>query len=448
MTDSQAGLEFPLLSKKPVEVDFSGGRLSSDGGLLLLAQLDRTIGLTERVTACLTDPRLASRVQHALLDLIRQRVYQLAAGYEDANDANRLRADPVLKVAVGRAPVSGADLASQPTLSRLEGWIAEAECEAINAVLLEQFLACPRKMPRQVVLDFDLSEDPTHGQQEFAFFNGHYGSYCYLPLFVFARAAGESEEFLVSAELPDTHAKDPDLYLAPLARLVAALRARWPGVKVVLRADAGFALPDLYDWCELNRVAYAIGLPSNAVLTELSAKWRTRAQAAAAAAPTKSARLFGCFWYQAQGWGRWRQVVVKAEVTSLGPNPRYVLVHDLTGPPRQRYEFYTDRGASENRIKELKEGIKSDRTSCCEFASNKVRLTLAAVAYVLFQRLRRLARNTGLARTQVEGLRLGLVKIGALVKESQRRVQVALASACPTQALWVRLARRLLVTPG
>ena len=448
MDHSPAALSFPLLARKPVEVAFNGGRISSDGGLLLLAQLDRQIGLTERVTACLTDPRLASRIQHSLLDLIRQRVYQLAAGYEDCNDADRLRFDPALKLAVGRAPVSGAELASQPTLSRLEGTIAEEECEAINAVLLEQFLACPRKTPTQVVLDFDLSEDPAHGQQEFIFFNGHYGSYCYLPLFVFARAAGEREEFLVSAELPEGHDKDAELYRTTLARLVSALRTRWPGVKVVFRADAWFALPELYDWCEANRVAYAIGLPGHAVLTELSAKWRERANRAAGSSPTKSARLFGSFWYRAQGWRRWRQVVVKAEVTPLGPNPRYVVVHDLVGPPRQQDDFYAARGESENRIKEMKEAIKSDRTSCSQFASNKVRLTLSAVAYVLFQRLRRLARNTGLSRTQVEGLRLGLVKIGALVKESSRRVQVALASACPTQELWLRLARRLLIVPG
>lgn len=448
MDHSPVALSFPLLARKGVEVAFNGGRLSSDGGLLLLAQLDRQIGLTERVTACLTDPRLESRIEHALLDLIRQRVYQLAAGYEDCNDADRLRKDPALKLAVGRAPVSGADLASQPTLSRLEGWIAEEECDAINAVLLEQFLACPRKAPQQVVLDFDLSEDPAHGQQEFVFFNGHYGSYCYLPLFVFARASGESEEFLVSAELPEGHDKDADLYRGTLARLVRALRARWPGVKVIFRADAWFALPELYDWCEAHRVAYAIGLPSNAVLTELSARWRERAQRTADASPTQNARLFGSFWYQAQGWRRWRQVVVKAEVTSLGPNPRYVLVQDLVGPPRQQYDFYAARGESENRIKEMKEAIKSDRTSCSQFASNKVRLTLSAVAYVLFQRLRRLARNTGLSRTQVEGLRLRLVKIGALVKESTRRVHVALASACPTQELWLRLARRLLIAPG
>jgi DDE family transposase len=448
MTGSSPPLEFPLLERKPVQVDFSGGRLSSDGGLLLLAQLDREVGLTERVAACIQDPRLPERVQHSLLSLIRQRVYQIAAGYEDCNDADRLRFDPALKVAVGRAPVSGRDLASQPTLSRLEQTIAEEECAAINTVLLEHFLACPRKPPQQVVLDFDPSEDPTHGQQEFAFFNGHYDSYCYLPLFVFARVAGESEEFLVSAELPDGHDKDTDAILATLARLVTAIRAQWPGVKVVFRADAWFATPEIYDWCEDHRVAYAIGLPGNSVLHALAEPWRQRAERGAKTSPNGTARCFGVFWYRAGGWRQWRKVIVKAEVNSLGPNPRYVVVSGLTGPPRQGYRFYSGRGGCENRIKELKEAIKSDRTSCCEFASNKVRLMLHSVAYVLFQRLRRVARGTGLARTQVEGLRLSLLKIAALIKESGRRVHVALCSACPTQALWRRLARRLGVAPG
>jgi hypothetical protein len=241
MVDSSLPLNFPLLARKPVQVDFSGGDLSSDGGLLLLAQLDRRLGLTERVAACICDPRLPERIQHSLLSLIRQRVYQIAAGYADCNDADRLRGDPALKVAVGRRPQHDADLASQPTLSRLEQTVAEAECEAINAVLLEQFLSCPRKAPPEVVLDFDPSEDPTHGQQEFAFFNGHYGGYCYLPLFVFAKVTGESEEFLVSAELPDTHTKDTDAILATLQRLVAGIRGRWPGVQGVFRGDAWFA---------------------------------------------------------------------------------------------------------------------------------------------------------------------------------------------------------------
>jgi hypothetical protein len=448
MVDSSSPLEFPLLARKPVQVEFSAGDLSSDGGLLLLAQLDRQLGLTERVAACIHDPRLPERIQHSLLSLIRQRVYQIAAGYEDCNDADRLRSDPALKVAVGRRPQQDADLASQPTLSRLEQTVAEAECEAINAVLLEQFLSCRRKTPAEVVLDFDPSEDPTHGQQEFAFFNGHYGSSCYLPLFVFAKVTGESEEFLVSAELPDTHTKDTDAILSTLERLVEGLRQRWPGVAVVFRGDAWFATPELYDWCEDHRVGYAIALGSNAVLAALSVNWRHEAQTAAASAPTKSAKRFGEFWYQAKGWREARRVIVKAEVTPQGPNPRYVVVFRLKGKPRWRYHFYARRGGCENRIKELKQAIKSDRTSCMQFASNKVRLMLAAVAYVLFQRLRRLARHTGLAHAQVETLRLALIKIAALVKETGRRVVVALASACPTQALFHVLARRLGVTTG
>jgi len=445
---SSPTLDFPLLAGKPVQVDFSGGQLSSDGGLVLLAQLDRQLGLTKRVAACIRDERLASRVQHSLLDLNRQRVYQIAAGYEDCNDANHLRADPALKVALGRSPTGEPDLASQPTLSRLEQTVGEPECDRINAVLLEQFLACPRQAPKEVVLDFDPSEDPTHGQQEFAFFNGHYGSYCYLPLFVFARVPGESEEYLVSAELPDTHCKDTEAILATLSRLVAAIRARWPRVKVVFRADAWFATPDIYDWCEAHRVAYAIAIGSNAVLHARSQPWRETAQVTAANSPRGTARRFGEFLYQAGGWPYPRRVVVKAEVTAKGPNVRYVVISELDGEPRLLYHFYGRRGSCENRIKELKDGIHSDRTSCCEFASNKVRLMLYAVAYVLLQRLRRLARGTGVSHAQVQTLRLGLVKIAALVKESGRRVHVALASACPMQALFGLLARRLGVATG
>lgn len=444
MPRSLLTLDFPLLlSRKALQVDFSGGNLSSDGGLLLVAQLDRQTRLTERVACCMRDPRLTERVQHPLLDLIRQRVYQIVAGYEDCNDANRLRKDPGLKIAVGRRPQTDPDLASQPTLSRVEHTVGEAECEAINAVLLEYFLECPRGRPKEVVLDFDPSEDPTHGQQEMTFFNGHYGTYCYLPLFVFARVTGESEEFLVSAELPDTHDKDTDDILTTLARLVAAVRARWPGVKVIFRGDAWFATPALYEWCEDHDVAYAIGIGSNAVLAALSAPWREEAEQAAACVPGKKVRRFGEFWYRAKGWRQARRVVVKAEVTAQGPNPRYVVVSGLQGKPRQLYHYYGRRGGCENRIKELKEAIKSDRTSCCEFASNKVRLMLHAVAYALCQRLRRVARRTGLARAQVENLRLALVKIAAQIRESGRRVHVALCSACPTQELWCLLARRL-----
>ncbi len=208
---------------------------------------------------------------------------------------------------------------------------------------------------------------------------------------------------------------------------------------------AGLRRPGIYSWCEANRVAYAIGLPSNAVLTRESEPWRERARRGAASSPTGTARCFGSFWYQAGGWEKPRKVIVKAEVTAQGPNPRYVVVSGLPGTPRENYRFYGRRGTCENRIKELKDGIKSDRTSCCEFASNKVRLMFAAVAYVLFQQLRRTARRTGLAHAQVETLRGSLVKIAAQVKDSRRRVHVALASSCPAQPLFRLLARRLCV---
>jgi len=445
MDSSQPVLDFPLLSRTPLQVDFSGGVLSSDGGLLLLAQLDRRLQLTERVAACIRDARLPERVTHPLLDLIRQRIFQIAAGYEDCLDANRLRGDPALKLAVGRRPTSDADLACQATLSRLEYMVAEAECEAINTVLLTTFLEQPRARVREVILDVDTSEDPTHGQQEFAEFNTYYGRTCYLPRFLFARVAGEGEESLIHAHLPDTHAYDADELIAALSSVVAALRARWPGVRVVLRADAWFGAPELYDWLEANRVAYAIAIPSNAVLNREAQELRQQAAAAAAASEAKRARRFGRFWYQAKGWRTAREVVAKVEVTPHTTSVRFVLVEGLAGSARRRYAFYGGRGESENRIKELKAAIKSDRTSAMDFATNKVRLMFAAVAYVLFQGLRRVARNTGLAHAQVETLRRALIKIAAQVKETTRRVKVALCSACPTQELWERLARRLAV---
>lgn len=448
MADSQTVLQFPLLARKPVQVDFTGGSLSSDGGLLLLAQLDQQLDLTAQVAACIEDGRLPERIQHPLLALVRQRVYQIAAGYEDANDATLLRADPALKVAVGRCPHSDPDLASQPTLSRLEQQVTETECQAINQQLLDSFLERTRKPPREIVLDFDPSEDPTHGQQELAFFHGYYESYCYLPLFVFARGAGEGEQYLVSAELRPSNEKDVAGILATLQRLVAALRARWPKVKIIFRGDSWFATPALYDWCEQNQVAYVIGLASNAVLQRQSQPWREQAQAAAEKGKSQRVRRFGEFGYQAEGWSKERRVVVKAEHSSLGANPRYVVVSGLSQSPRAAYQFYGWRGSCENRIKELKEGLKADRTSCHEFVGNQFRLLLHAVAYVLFQALRFLARRTGLGRAQVEQLRLGVIKIAARVKESQRRVLIELCSSCPSQAIWRVLARRLGVVSG
>jgi hypothetical protein len=448
MSSSQHAMPFPLLSRKPLQVDFTGGLLSSDGGLLLLARLDQKLRLTERIAACLHDPRLKERLQHPLLDLLRQRVYQIAAGYEDANDATTLRADPALKIAVGRCPTSDADLASQPTLSRLEKGVTSCESQAINALFLDLFLEQERTAPRELILDFDTSAFPTHGQQEFAFFNAHYDTYCYLPLFVFASLPGERQEYLVSAELRPCDAKEVEGILATLKRLVERIRTQWPKTHLIFRGDGWFATPELYEWCETHEVGYIIGLAGNRVLHEKSERWQKEAEALAAASPTQSARRYGRFSYRAMGWSREREVIVKAEVTALGKNPRYVVVWGVKGKPKRLYERYGERGNCENRIKEIKEGVRADRMSCHEWEGNEFRLMLGCVAYQLFVGLRRLAKGTELKRAQVEKLRLALIKIGARVKESLRRVTIELCSSCPSQAVFRELARRLGVIAG
>jgi hypothetical protein len=410
-----------------------------------LAHLDRSLGLTEAVAAACPDPRRKKSIQHSFLDLIRQRVYQIAAGYEDANDAHTLRHDPALKLAVGRAPLTGADLASQPTLSRLEAAIDEDACARVNDVLLSQFLGASRSRPRTVVFDIDTSEHQTHGQQELAFYNGFYGHTCYLPRFLFASIPGEPAQSLVRAELPDHQDEQTEAILESLAAVVATVRTHWPGIGLKLRADAGFADPELYAWLEANQVAYAISIGANAVLQRLAVPVCERAKKAAVASPTGRATVYGRVWYQAESWEKRRRVVVKVTVSPSEQKVRFLVVSGLGRWPKEIYAFYGGRGDSENRIKELKEGVRSDRMSCEAFASNKVRLMLAAVAYVLLQGLRRLAVRTEWERAQVTRLRQGLIKIGARVLESSRRVKVELCSSYPWQEAWRSLVGRAAV---
>jgi hypothetical protein len=258
----------------------------------------------------------------------------------------------------------------------------------------------------------------------------------------------DTQEYLVSAELGTCEAKDVEAIVATAARLVAAVRKRWPGVNVILRGDGWFATPELYAWCERHEVGYLLGLAGNAVLHRKSQPYLEQAKAKAAASPTKSARCFGTFLYQAQGWPKARRGIVKAEVTPLGTNVRYVVVSGVQGSARRLYERYGQRGRCENRIKELKEGVHADRTSCHAFEGNQFRLMLSCMAYGLLQALRRLARRTGLERAQVQTLRLALIKIGARVKESVRRVKIELCSSCPSQEVWRLLARRLGIVLG
>lgn len=464
---SQPSLLFPaLVAKKPLVADFSGGQLSSDGGLLLLAELDRRLGLTATCAAQLRERRDPAKVQHPLLDLVRQRVFQIACGYEDANDATTLRGDPLFKSAVGRTPTQGAELASQPTFSRLENGVTRAELFRLSLALV-QFVLQQHREERivRIVLDLDATEDPAHGQQELNFYNHHYRSHCYLPLLVYATFTRERpdgtrqelpEQELLAAVLRPVSKDASFRSRAVLRRLLPLFRTYWPEVEVIVRADSGFARPELYAWCEQERVGYCLGLAKNAALVRKTEPWLQDARDAYAAQPEPAAgqsrpavREFGEFLHQAGSWTQERLITCKAEVMALGENPRWLVTGHLPAEwaePAARYHFYCQRGDRENRIKEWKCDLRADRTSCHRFAANQFRVLLHTAAYLLWQAARKLLAGTEWARAQVVTLQLKLVKVAARVRESSRRIYVQLAGSYPNQALWALFQLRLAVT--
>ena len=431
--------ELGILRGKQVIGDFEGGDIASDGGAILIAEADRKLGLTEKLAACLRDAREPTKIQHAVAEMIAQRVYQIACGYEDCNDAYDLRRDPVLKTAVGRLPKSAPDLASQPTLSRLENSVGAGELYRMSEALIDLFIA-GRDAPESVVLDIDATDDPTHGQQQFTAFQAHYDCHCYLPLIVTARVDGGPDE-LIATVLRAGNAHAARGSVAIVKRIVEHLRAAWPEVRIVLRADGGFASPEVYDWCESADVRYLIGLPTNSRLRELAAPHLDAARAEHQATGEKVRRLHEAR-YAAGSWPHKRRVLIKAEVTDLGDNPRFV-VTDLDGEPLALYDFYAGRGEAENRIKELKCDLAIDRTSCHRFLANQFRVLLHAAAFVLLSFIRRCLSGTELATAQVCTLRRKLLKLGVRVRETARRVWLQFASSCPLSHLWPRLLARI-----
>ena len=430
---------FPL-PQKPVTIRNDGGALTSDAGVLLLRQLDERLGLTRRLAGCVVDRRERGKVRHEVLSLLRQRIYQIACGYEDCNDADHLRADPALKLAVGRAP-SEPDLASQPTLSRWENAVGWRECWRIGEALLECYLRRHRKRsPRRIVLDVDATDDETHGHQQLAFFHGYYDEHCYLPLLVFAQAEGKGEQELIGALLRPGNVHGGHRAMAMITALVRRLRAAFPECAIELRADSALARPEVYEGCEKLGISYTISLPKNERLIEVAQPWMTDAQAIHAETGEK-VQVFGEFHHAAHTWTRERRVIVKAEVMSKGENPRFVVSSRTDLEPEAHYRFYCQRGDPENRIKELKLHLKADRLSCHRFWANQFRLLLHAAAYVLMQAMRAALSGTEFARAQVSTLRLWLLKVRARVRESVRRVLVQLPSAYPWFDLWACLAR-------
>jgi hypothetical protein len=448
MTQCVEQLDLGILHGKRVTGGFDGGDISSDGGLILVAEADRRVGLTRKLAACLADARDPQKIAHQLPELLAQRVYQIAAGYADCNDADDLRHDPVLKTAVGRLPQTGRDLASQPTLSRFENRVTRRELWAMAQVLVEQFIARhATTRPKYLILDFDATDDETHGQQQFAEFHGFYDTHCYLPLIVTAQVDGGPQELLVALlRRGRSHASRGAL--AVLKRLVARLRQQWPGLPIILRGDSGFALPALYDWCESQDVPvrYLIGLAQNPRLRAVAEPHLQAARAEHERTGEKVRRLHSAR-YAAKPWPHRRRVLIKAEVTDKGDNPRFV-VTNLRGRAAGLYDLYAARGEMENRIKELKCDLQMDRTSCHRFVANQFRVLLHAAAFVLCCALREALADTELAQAQVGTLQRRLLKLGVRVKETARRVWLQFASSCPLQSLWPLLLARLRPLPA
>src|SRR6266849_3470816 len=363
---------------KTVELDFDGGRLSSDAGLILLKDIDDQLGLTRALAAVLADSRDARRIHFTPEDLLKQRVFQIAAGYEDANDANTLRHDPIFKLLLDRLPDTGAPLASQPTLSRFENRVSRTELYRMALVLVEQFLASYVSPPQLIVLDFDDTEDPVHGEQEQARYDGYYGGYCFMPLHLYEGLSGR----LITTILKSKRFTGAQM-LAVLTRLVKRLRHAWPHTLLIFRGDSHFAYPEVMQWIEEQPdLSYVTGLTSNRVLTELAREVVEQAKRAYERDGGKITR-FHSTRYQAGTWSRWRRVVIKVEVSDQGVNTRFVVTDMEHARTKVLYQqIYCARGQAENDIKDHKRYLKSDRTSCHRFEANQFRLFLHSAAYV------------------------------------------------------------------
>ena len=423
-------LEFAPFKRRQVNAAFDGGEVSSDGGVLLLRQLERRLRLLQRAAAVLTDPRDPERITHSVADMLKQRVFGLCLGYEDLNDHQELRRDVLLQTAVER----DTPLASAPTLCRLENRASRAAAWALHEVMVEQFIASFTEPPSELVLDFDATDDPVHGQQEGRFFHDQY---CFLPLYVFC-----GEQLLVSYLRPSKIDAAKHAW-AILALLVKRLRRAWPLVKIILRADSGFCRRHLLTWCERHGVGFVVGLAKNARLNARTAIAREQLAAQFEATAAKQ-RQFIDFYYAAHTWNQPRRVIARLEYGEQGDNPRYI-VSNLDGDAATIYDgLYCARGEMENRIKEAQLGLFADRTSCHYFVANQFRLLLASLAYILMERLRNLALvGTEFARLQAGTLRVKLLKIGAVIVRNTRRVRVFLSSAYPYPAIYAHALRAI-----
>ena len=454
---TQSRFEFEAHFSRSVVARFDGGEITTDAGALLLRKVEQRTGIVRQFAACFTDHRRADLVEHSLRELVQQRVYGLALGYEDLNDHDQLQRDPLLALLSGKRDVEGATRrrqrdrgkpgAGKSTLNRLELTPADATArarykkiamreDAIDELFVDLYIQAQTKRPERIVLDLDATDDPLHGNQEGRFFHGYYGHYCYLPLYIFA---GEQ---LLCARLRRSNIDAAAGAVEELERIVTALRRAWPEVEIVVRADAGFCREELLQWCESNGVDYVFGLARNARLVKIIGRELHQAQQRHAET-RQAARVFTAFSYRThKSWSRPRRVIAKAEHLDKGANPRFV-VTSLSAErmaARALYEdFYCARGEMENRIKEQQLALFADRTSTALLRSNQLRLYFSSIAYCLLQALRRLGlRGTAMAQAQCGTIRLKLLKIGARIRVTARKIWISMASGCPSAGVFAQ----------
>ena len=429
---------FSSLGRQKVEADWNGGSLTSDAGAVLLRETDRRIGLIDALSRCVPDPRNPDWIIHEQRTLLSQRIFGIALGYEDLNDQQSLREDPLFQVVTERGVKKDQPLGSPPTLCRLENRVGREAAFMMNAVFVEQFIRSHATPPEELTLDFDATDDPVHGGQEGRFFNGYYDNYCFLPLYVFCGTQ------LLVAYLRRSDIDAAKHSWAILKLLVTRLRQAWPAVRIIVRGDSGFCRWKMMRWCERHGVHYIFGVAKNRVLLGEADSWIRRAREAFDATHQKQ-RLFGEIHYAAETWDKPRRIIVKAEHLPEGPNARFVVTNLLRlGPARIYDEWYVARGDMENRIKEQQLALFADRTSCHAFLANQFRVLLSAAAYVLMETLRRTALpDTELEQAQAGTIRLKLLKIAARVVTSVRRVVLHLSSAYPLADVFARVLARL-----
>lgn len=439
-------LDFPAVCGKEVTARFDGGDITSDAGALLLARADKKVTLIDAMAKEMVDDRQAAKVRHSLATLIRQRVIAIACGYEDANDFDTLAADPAFKVACGRTPKSDPDLASQPTLSRLENRVDSKDIYCAACAIAHRVVAQLPKKTTRIVLDLDAYEDPCHGQQELEFFNAHYDSHCYLPLALFITGQ-DGVQRLMGAMLRSGKASQAGVR-AIIRVAVAIIRRRFPKAKIILRADAGFGNGKVLALCDQLKLSYCLGVASNRRLQTLSTRTQMKAcwRYTFAKEEWKEdgvCRMFGRFEYKASTWKRKHTVVNKAEITQGALNPRYIVTSLYKTSPQKAYAFYCGRGDAENRIKEFKLDLAAGRTSCHRFLANQFRLLLHVAAAVLMSAVQQAAQKTEFAKSQAGTLRLRILKLGARVVETTRRVWLHLSSGYPSQEAWHHIHKAL-----